>query len=438
MRSGESRKNSFTDESSDDEFKVVKYNRNKKNNTFMTSISSHQHYSDSESISSHESMKQQNNAITVDVTNGTDEEVPKYNPYNPINRKITMEEVVKILTTHDIHVPINNLAIYQLACVHTSYVSRPDFVPKPGNIVYELVECPEGCLPLEITDNERMEFQGDGILQSVMGIYLSERFPDMSEGPLTTFRSKLVNNENLGRMAIEIGLPKWLIISRHIEEVCNGRNNMRILGSMLEAFIGAIYMDNVKNGVGFAYETASRFIINVFETYQDFRKLVTDDSNNKDKILRVYQRLFKHSPNYIKIAQVGPQHNQIYTMGVQLPELDKLVMIGLKPQKIIEFAIGREFLSTRNMTILRDRLTEFGISFDELGIKQTTGVATICSRIFEKYGKNVPISTATNKNKREAEQQCSAMAIDVLTNALNSIGMRDQIDRVVNRQLHMI
>lgn len=57
---------------------------------------------------------------------------------------------------------------------------------------------------------------------------------------MTKLKTRIVNNKTLGEIARKMGLAPWIIMSRHVEEVCNGRNNLRMLGSMLEAWMGAL------------------------------------------------------------------------------------------------------------------------------------------------------------------------------------------------------
>jgi polyphosphate kinase 2 len=57
-----------------------------------------------------------------------------------------------------------------------------------------------------------------------------------------------VNNDRLGELAKKVGFSPWLVISRHVEEVCDGRQNLRLLGSMFEAWLGALYYSAGKGG----------------------------------------------------------------------------------------------------------------------------------------------------------------------------------------------
>ena len=81
---------------------------------------------------------------------------------------------------------------------------------------------------------------------------------------------------------------KYLIISKHIEIICNGRKNARILEDSFEAFIGA--MDNEFGEDGF--DICSKFIINIIEQKIDITELILNDDNFKDQLMRYYQKMY--------------------------------------------------------------------------------------------------------------------------------------------------
>ena len=111
-----------------------------------------------------------------------------------------------------------------------------------------------------------------------------------------------------------MGFSQWMIISRHVEEVCNGRNNLRMLGSMLEAWMGALYFHEGKGGHGF--DCCQRWFIKIMEKHIDFAQLITDDNNFKDQLLRFYQSRWHQPPKYKEVEVVGPPHDRTFTMGV--------------------------------------------------------------------------------------------------------------------------
>ena len=240
-----------------------------------------------------------------------------FNPWNANNKDITQDAIVRILRAYGWRGSLKDSAIFQKACIHKSYVNRPSLWAEQAintKDVMEIAPKPDDVLDLKEEDNEELEFGGDSILDSIVALYLLESFPGEGEGFMTKLKTRIVNNKTLGELAKKIGFGQWLIISRHVEEVCNGRNNLRMLGSMLEAWIGALYYHEGKGGRGF--EQAQKWFITIMEKYVDFDKLILEDNNYKDQLLRWYQERFHQPPKYKEVDVIGPPHDRTFTMGV--------------------------------------------------------------------------------------------------------------------------
>lgn len=240
-----------------------------------------------------------------------------FNPWNGNNKDITQDAIVRILRAYGWRGTLKDHAIFQKACIHKSYVNRPSVWAEQAANSKEVMEIsprPEGVLDLKLEDNEELEFGGDSILDSIVALYLLESFPGEGEGFMTKLKTRVVNNKTLGELSKKMGFGQWLIISRHVEEVCNGRNNLRMLGSMLEAWIGALYYHEGKGGHGF--EQAQKWFITIMEKYVDFDKLIREDNNYKDQLLRWYQERFHQPPKYKEVDVTGPPHDRTFTMGV--------------------------------------------------------------------------------------------------------------------------
>ena len=87
-------------------------------------------------------------------------------------------------------------------------------------------------------NNERLEFLGDAILDSLVAEYLFHKYPDKEEGFLTQTRSKIVNRENLNNIAIKLGIGDMIITKMPKEN-----HRSVVYGDALEALIGALYLD---------------------------------------------------------------------------------------------------------------------------------------------------------------------------------------------------
>jgi len=248
-----------------------------------------------------------------------------FNPYNPLNTKITLNDVQSILAKYNIPPMIHNMALYERAFVHRSYTKRSHFENLQQKIT--IVEKPTDCMALSSKSNERMEFLGDGILEAVTKYYLYRRFPKENEGFMTEKKIAIVKNEAIGRVAYEMGLHKWLIISKHAEEK-KIRTNLKKLGCLFEAFIGALFLDFNKTVVkddanwfqnmfvtGPGFQMAQKFIENIFEKHIDWVALIQNDDNYKNILQVKIQKEFKVTPHYLEIEhdiELG------YKMGVYL------------------------------------------------------------------------------------------------------------------------
>ena len=248
-----------------------------------------------------------------------------FNPYNSLNIKITLNEVQSILSRYNIPPIINNIALYERAFVHRSYTKRPAFENLQQKIT--IVERPNDCMPLSSKSNERLEFLGDGVLECVTKYYLYRRFPKADEGFMTEKKIAIVKNEAIGKIALEMGLQKWLILSKHAEEK-KIRTNLKKLGCLFESFIGALFLDFNKMTVkddenwfqnmfvtGPGFQMAQKFIENVFEKHIDWIALIQNDDNYKNILQVKIQKEFKVTPHYLEIEhdmELG------YKMGVYL------------------------------------------------------------------------------------------------------------------------
>ena len=248
-----------------------------------------------------------------------------FNPYNPLNVKITLCEVQSILAKYNIPPTVHNMALYERAFVHKSYTKRPQYENATQNIT--IVDRPPDCMPLSSKSNERLEFLGDGVLECVTKYYLYRRFPKENEGFMTEKKIAIVKNEAIGKIALEMGLHKWLILSKHAEEK-KIRTNLKKLGCLFESFIGALFLDFNKIKVndeenwfqsmfvtGPGFQMAQKFIENIFERHIDWIALIQNDDNYKNILQVKIQKEFKVTPHYLEIEhdiELG------YKMGVYL------------------------------------------------------------------------------------------------------------------------
>ena len=218
-------------------------------------------------------------------------------PFNAENILIDEENVLRFLPIFD---KIGNVNIYRRAFVHKSYCTRKNENFEEGN-----VRCPEGCLPLQEENNERLEFLGDAVLHMVIARYLFERYPNMNEGFLTTTRTKLVNGDMLAWLSKRLGFQKYILLSSQIEGN-NGRCNKNILEDTFEAFIGAIFLD-FEETTGNGFQHANDWIVHTIESNVDFTELMTKNTSYKDRLVKYCQHNYQFIPKFreIDISDVG-------------------------------------------------------------------------------------------------------------------------------------
>ena len=263
--------------------------------------------------------------IRIEKTDsGTD--IYVFDPYNPLNKEITQTEVQDTLSKYGIHLPITNFNLYRRAFVHRSYIKRPKLENLQNNI--KIVPKPVHCLPLHTKSNERLEFVGDGILECITKYYLYRRFPKENEGFMTEKKIALVKNEAIGKLAYEIGLHNWFILSKNAESK-QIRVNLKKLGCLFESFIGAMFLDFNKISVndedgwfknvfltGPGFQMVQIFIENVFERHVDWMSLIQNDDNYKNILQVKIQKEFKVTPHYMEVMEYNSE--QGYHMGVYL------------------------------------------------------------------------------------------------------------------------
>lgn len=287
-----------------------------------------------------------------------------FNPYNPINKEITLNEVQSILTSYGLPTKVYNLELYQRAFVHRSYTKRPHIENELQNIV--VVDRPDDCMPLRTKSNERQEFLGDGVLELITKYILYKRFPKENEGFMTEKKIAIVKNEAIGRIAFEMGLHKWLIMSRNAEEK-KTRTNLKKLGCLFESFIGALFLDFNKISImdehgwfqnvftsGPGFQMAQKFVENVFERHIDWVELVRIDDNYKNILQVKIQKEFKVTPHYIELNN---SEEEGYRMGVYLCIGDQIYNMDIR--RAIPYETFGSFAKISNYLETHDKVLVF-------------------------------------------------------------------------------
>ena len=248
--------------------------------------------------------------------------VAVYSPYNEQNREITLSDVQSILTEYGVSTEVRNMNLYRRAFIHKSYTKKPDEYNQNNSIF--LSEKPNHCIPLRTKSNERLEFIGDGVLECIVKYYLYKRFPKEDEGFMTEKKIAIVKNEHIGKLALDMGLHQWFIISKHAEEK-NTRSNLKKLGCLFEAFLGALFLDF--NGMtlhddnklfdelfltGPGFQMAQIFLENVFEKHVDWSHIIYAQDNYKNQLQVLIQKHLKVTPHYIMLNSLSSFEMGVY------------------------------------------------------------------------------------------------------------------------------
>lgn len=156
----------------------------------------------------------------------------------------------------------NNIELYKLALIHRS----ASLFLRDGKPI----------------NNERLEFLGDAVIESVVSDYLFIEFPDQNEGFLTRLRSKIVSRTTLNALAIRIGLDKHIIA-----QAGGSYAHKHIYGDAFEAMMGAIYLDK-------GYDFVNRLLINeIFRNHIDLAGMTAVETDFKSRLIEWGQKYRK-------------------------------------------------------------------------------------------------------------------------------------------------
>lgn len=217
--------------------------------------------------------------------------------YNESNVLVTKEFIQKVLKKGGIKRKIRNLRIWQQAFSHESYCNKTDFTKMEKFYGRLEASAPSNPSILSLQENtmERLEWMGDGILQSVIANYLYKRYENEDEGFLTKLRSKLVKTDTLSKLSKILGLEKYIIMSKHLEEIGNGRNDDKIVEDAFESFLGAMSLEFGEEDEIEGYRVCRDFIIKIYEDNVDFTALIMKDDNYKDQLMRYFHQIYDHA-----------------------------------------------------------------------------------------------------------------------------------------------
>ncbi len=159
-------------------------------------------------------------------------------------------------------------------------------------------------------DYERLEFLGDAVLELISSDFIFRENPQMPEGQLTKRRSSIVCEPALAFCAREISLEQYILLGKG-EEGTGGRGRDSIISDVMEAVIGAIYLDS---GIDEARKFIHRFILSDLEHKQLFY-------DAKTILQEVIQKENAGALRYELIREEGPEHSKIFVVEARIGDV---------------------------------------------------------------------------------------------------------------------
>ena len=159
--------------------------------------------------------------------------------------------------------------------------------------------------------NERLEFLGDAVLEIIVTETLFRDYKTTPEGDLTNWRASLVNYKMLAEVANELGLEKYLYLSKGESKDKNSKARQYILANAMEALIGAVYLDQ---GIRPTKKFVKTFILSKLDNILK-NQLYLDP---KSKFQERAQEIYGVTPHYKVLSESGPDHAKDFVVGLYL------------------------------------------------------------------------------------------------------------------------
>ncbi|MEL6494425.1 MAG: ribonuclease III [Cyanobacteria bacterium J06623_7] len=194
----------------------------------------------------------------------------------------------------------NNYELFELALTHSSFVNENSTAS---------------------ADNERLEFLGDAILGFIVAEMLYTLYPSINEAQLTHLRSRLVDEQQLGKLGAEFGLGELMRLGKGTARD-GGRTNPSLLNDTFEALVGAYFLDA---GIEAARQYISRIFLPLAQELVNSSEVTTKQNvlqpqatfiDSKNRLQQWALAQFKTVPVYQIVAESGPDHAKEFTAQV--------------------------------------------------------------------------------------------------------------------------
>ncbi len=162
---------------------------------------------------------------------------------------------------------------------------------------------------LERSDNEKLEFLGDAVLDLVVGHLLMEKYPQAREGELSVTRSQVVSEAGLAEVAAQLGFGEWLFLGKG-EDQTGGRFKPSLLADAFEAVVAAVYLDG---GFPAAWQLIDALLPERIDNVE-----LTGYYDHKTRLQERAQALLKTTPTYTVEDERGPDHAKVFEISVSI------------------------------------------------------------------------------------------------------------------------
>lgn len=153
----------------------------------------------------------------------------------------------------------DNIELYKLALIHRS-----------ASVALE---------DRSIINNERLEFLGDAVIETIVSEMLFIDYPEMNEGGLTQLRSRMVSRQTLNKLAIDLHIDEEIIANPASINI----HKQNIYGDAFEALVGALYLDK-------GYNQTNRVLIELFDSKLDIELMTQTERDFKSRIIEWCQK----------------------------------------------------------------------------------------------------------------------------------------------------
>ena len=157
-------------------------------------------------------------------------------------------------------------------------------------------------------DNETLEFLGDSVIGLLVAEELYRLYPDAEVGELAKVKSQVVSRATLGEIALKMNLDRWLLVGQG--EISRGEaKRPSVIGSALEAVVGAIFLDR-------GLLPATKLVKRLLRDQITDVEAGTTSTDYKSLLQEYVLRYFKASPSYHLVGESGPGHGRRFVVSV--------------------------------------------------------------------------------------------------------------------------